>query len=212
MAPETNRRMSADLAMGRRTLPSLKQYVDSFTAVAGALPRHAARQARTAARPHRCGPSCAGDGRDGHGRHCPPSRGVHGRPPDHAPAQPLLFRRGPALYDAQKVDVEYDLHHDDRVWVFDKKGRFVVEAKLVNKIGVLPTSRLEEGRDRRLQGQLKRLERKVDEARSAATTRSPPTTRSRHRGPASPLLPPPPPPPPPRRRDRHRLLSWRNDK
>ena len=42
--------------------------------------------------------------------------------------------------------------------------RGFVQAKLVNKIGVLPASRLEEGRDRRLQGQLKRLQRKVDEA------------------------------------------------
>ena len=69
-----------------------------------------------------------------------------------------------ALYDAQKVDVEYDLHDDKSVWVYDTKGRMVVQAKLVNKIGVLPASRLEEGRDRRLQGQLKRLQRKVDEA------------------------------------------------
>lgn len=32
MAPETNRRLSADLSMGRRTLPSLQSYVESFTA------------------------------------------------------------------------------------------------------------------------------------------------------------------------------------
>ena len=61
--------------------------------------------------------------------------------------------------------MEYDLHNDRCVWIYDTKGRLVVEAKLVNKIGVLPTSRLEEGRDRRLQGQLKRLERKVAEAK-----------------------------------------------
>jgi putative transposase len=71
-----------------------------------------------------------------------------------------------ALYDANKVDVEYDLHHDGHVWVFDKKGRFVVEAKITGTVGVLPTSRLEEGRDRRLQGQIKRLERKTQEAKA----------------------------------------------
>jgi len=41
----------------------------------------------------------------------------------------------------------------------------VCEAKLVNTIGVLPTSRLEEQRTKRLDGQLKRLERHGDEAR-----------------------------------------------
>ena len=76
----------------------------------------------------------------------------------------FYFAEALALFDAQKMDVEYDLHHDSHVWIFDKKGRFIVEARLVNTIGVLPTSRLEEGRDRRLAGQLKRLQRKVDEA------------------------------------------------
>ncbi|MFI5447561.1 hypothetical protein ACHMXK_20715, partial [Polaromonas sp. UC242_47] len=54
---------------------------------------------------------------------------------------------------------------DSRVWLFDEKGRFVMEALLANTIGVLPTSRLEEGRDRRAAGQLKRLERKGPGAR-----------------------------------------------
>lgn len=49
--------------------------------------------------------------------------------------------------------------------MFDAKGRFLTEAKLVNTIGVLPTSRLEEGRDRREKGQVKRLERRLDEVR-----------------------------------------------
>ena len=73
------------------------------------------------------------------------------------------FAEALALYDAQRVQVEYDLHDDRAVWVFDDKGRFVVEAALVNRVGVLPISRLEEGRDRRLQGQRKRLERRLAE-------------------------------------------------
>ena len=70
-----------------------------------------------------------------------------------------------ALFDAKKLQAEYDLFDDSRVWLFDTKGRFVTEALLVNTIGVLPTSRLEEGRDRRAAGQVKRLERKLDEVR-----------------------------------------------
>jgi len=60
--------------------------------------------------------------------------------------------------------VEYDLHKDGVVWVLDDKGRLVCEASLVKTIGVLPSSRLEEQRDKRLAGQRKRLERKLEEA------------------------------------------------
>lgn len=164
MAPEVNRRLSADLAMGRRELPSLKSYVDSFTAwldhyhnqpqdkLDGRTPNQVWNELRPVpvelpmdaiARPR---------------EECTVGRQtirLHNR---------FYYAEALALYDAQKVDVEYDLHHDSHVWIFDKKGRFIVEAKLNNTIGVLPTSRLEEGRDRRLQGQLKRLQRKVDEA------------------------------------------------
>ncbi|WP_310627065.1 Mu transposase C-terminal domain-containing protein [Limnohabitans sp.] len=164
MAPEVNRRLSADLAMGRRKLPSLRQYVDSFTAWlehyhdspqdklegrtpaqvwAELRPVHVETDMDAIARPR---------------QECVVQRQtvrLHNR---------FYYAEALALYDAQRMDVEYDLHHDSHVWIFDKKGRFVVEAKLNNTIGVLPTSRLEEGRDRRLAGQVKRLERKAQEA------------------------------------------------
>ena len=165
MAPEVNRRLSADLATGRRTLPSLKEYVRSFTTwlehyhhqpqpkLGGRTPAQV--WAELTPVPHEMGIEAIARPRE----ECTVGRQtvrLHNR---HYYAEAL------ALYDAQKLDVEYDLHHDSHVWIFDKKGRFIVEAKLVNTIGVLPTSRLEEGRNRRLAGQLKRLERKVDEAR-----------------------------------------------
>jgi putative transposase len=164
MAPETNRRLSADLAMGRRKLPSLKSYVDSFTnwlehyhnqpqdkldgrtpaqVWAGLKPVPVELSMDAIARPR---------------EECMVGRQtvrLHNR---------FYYAEALALFDAQKMDVEYDLHHDSHVWIFDKKGRFIVEARLASTIGVLPTSRLEEGRDRRLAGQLKRLQRKVDEA------------------------------------------------
>jgi putative transposase len=78
------------------------------------------------------------------------------------------FHESLALFDAKDVDVEYDLHNDSKVWVFDTKGRFICEAKLTNTIGVLPTSRIEEQRQKRLEGQKKRLHRHLEEAEARA--------------------------------------------
>ena len=163
MAPEVNRRLSADLAMARRTLPSLKSYVESFTAwldhyhnqpqdkLGGRTPAQVWNELRPVAvelpmdaiaRPR---------------EECTVGRQtvrLHNR---------FYYAEALALYDAKKVDVEYDLHHDGHVWIFDKRGRFIAEARLVNTIGVLPTSRLEEGRNRRLAGQVKRIRRRLDE-------------------------------------------------
>src|SRR5262249_6905064 len=71
-----------------------------------------------------------------------------------------------ALYDGKALTIEYDLHNDTTVWLFDSKDRFVCQATLVRTVGVVPQSRLEEQRDKRLKGQIKRLERKADEARA----------------------------------------------
>jgi putative transposase len=166
MAPEHNRRLSADLAMGRRTLPSLKQYVDSITQwldhyhdmpqdkLGGRTPAQVWNELRPVA--HEMGIEAIARPRE----ECTVARQsirLHNR---------FYFAEALALFDGQKLDVEYDLHHDSHVWVFDKKGRFLVEAKLTSTIGVLPASRLEEGRERRLQGQMKRLQRRVDEAQA----------------------------------------------
>lgn len=169
MAPEHNRRLSADLAMGRRTLPSLREYVQSFTAwlehyhnepkdkLGGRSPAQVWAQleqvpveldAASLIRPRQQAVVRRQEVRL-HNRH--------------------YFAEALALYDGHKVQVEYDLHNDQAVWIFDQKGRFVAEAKLVNTIGVLPTSRLEEGRDRRLKGQRKRLERKLQEIEGRRT-------------------------------------------
>lgn len=165
MAPETNRRLSADLSMGRRTLPSLQSYVESFTAWL----THYHNQPQDKLN----GRTPAQVWNDLQPVPVELSMDAIARPRDTCTVQRqtvrlhnrFYFAEALALFDAQKVDVEYDLHNDRCVWIYDTKGRLVVEAKLVNKIGVLPTSRLEEGRDRRLQGQLKRLERKVSEAK-----------------------------------------------
>ncbi|MNX34309.1 Integrase core domain protein [compost metagenome] len=213
MAPEVNRRLSTECNTGKRELPSLQQYVDSFTrwlehyhnkpmdVLGGRTPAQVWAELTpvaveldmaSVARPR---------------EECTVGRQqirLHNR---------FYFAEALALYDANKVDVEYDLHNDARVWVFDKKGRFVCTALLVNTKGVLPASRLEEGRDRRLQGQEKRLLRKLDEARAR---RNDPLTAGDQLaaleslgGPM--LLPPPPPPPPGNNVIDIDITSWRKD-
>lgn len=168
MAPEVNRRMSAELQQGKRTLPSLAQYVESFTAwlehyhrtpmdvLGGRTPAQVWAELTPVAvgldehvvvRPHELRTVQRQTVR------------LHNR---------TYFHEALALYDAKEVDVEYDLHNDKAVWVFEKKGRFVCEAKLTNTIGVLPTSRLDEQREKRLAGQTKRLQRHLEEAQARA--------------------------------------------
>ncbi|WP_431511637.1 Mu transposase C-terminal domain-containing protein [Variovorax sp. DAIF25] len=213
MAPEINRRLSTECNTGKRELPSLQQYVDSFTrwlehyhhqpmdVLGGRTPAQVWAELTpvgveldmaSIARPR---------------EECTVGRQqirLHNR---------FYFAEALALYDAMKVDVEYDLHNDARVWIFDKKGRFVCPAVLVHTKGVLPASRLEEGRDRRLQGQEKRLQRKLEEARAR---RNDPLDAGDQLAALEslsslPLLPPPPPPPPGSNVIDIDLLSWRKD-
>ena len=164
MAPETNRRLSADLSAGKRTLPPLADYVASFRSFIGAY--HAAQMDVMGGRtPDQLWAELA---------RVPvetPADAVM-RPSETATVQRqtvrlhnrFYFADALALYDGKRVSVEYDLHHDGVVWVHDTKGRLIAEAKLTKTIGVLPSSRIEEGRDRRLANQVRRLERKVAEA------------------------------------------------
>lgn len=194
MAPEINRRLSADLAAGRRTLPSLQDYVASFRAflehyvdepmevLGGRTPAQVWAELT---------PVALGLDADAVMR---PSQQATVQRQTVRLHNRFYFHEALALYDAHKVNVEYDLHHDSKVWVHDAKGRLVCEAKLVNTIGVLPTSRLEEGRDRREKGQVKRLQRKLDEVharRQDAITADDQVKALEDLG--TPLLPPPPP-------------------
>lgn len=166
MAPETNRRLSTEVSKGKRKLPTVAQYVESFkkfldqyhnepkdvlggrtpaqvwaelVPVPVSLDANAVMRLKKEATVQR------------------QTVQIHKR---------QYFHEALALYDGKKVRVEYDIHNDATVWVQDQQGRLVCEARLVNTIGVLPTSRLEEQRDKRLKGQLKRLDRKYEEAQA----------------------------------------------
>ena len=167
MAQETNRRLSADLnkKSPTRQLPSLAEYVKSF--MSWLEHYHQQPQDKLQGRT----PAQVWATLTPVGVELDMSSVVRPREECTVGRQTVrlhnrfYYAEALALFDAKRLQVEYDLFDDSRVWVFDAKGRFLTEAKLVNTIGVLPTSRLEEGRDRREKGQVKRLERRLDEVR-----------------------------------------------
>jgi putative transposase len=173
MAPEINRRLSAELASGRRKLPTLREYVESFRRFIDAYHSEpmdvlgGRTPAQVWAELTPVGVSLSAEAVMRPAQECTVGRQtvrLHNR---------FYFHDALALYDGHKVQVEYDLHTDGKVWVHDSKGRLICEAKLVNTIGVLPSSRLEEQRDKRAAGQLKRLQKHVDEV---AARRADPVT------------------------------------
>lgn len=163
MAPEINRRLSVEINSGRRSLPPLADYCASLTAFIDA---YNAEPMAT------LGDASPAD-----------VWAQLQRVPIELPAEAIVrpqevrkvvremvqlhgrqyYADAFADYTGQELVVEYDLHDDRRIWTRDLQGRFIAEARLVNKISVLPQSRIEEGRDRRERAQQQRLQRKSDE-------------------------------------------------
>ncbi|MDH4275632.1 MAG: Mu transposase C-terminal domain-containing protein, partial [Gammaproteobacteria bacterium] len=79
---------------------------------------------------------------------------LHNREYDH----PELI-----AYNGEEVLVEYDLHNDNAVRILDMRERWLADAFLVRKAEYLPASRVQEASERRLEGQRKRLARKLNE-------------------------------------------------
>ena len=71
-------------------------------------------------------------------------------------------------YNGRKVQIEYNLHDDAQVRILDDKGRWVCDATLVNKVDYIPSSRIEEAKQKRLRSQIKRLEVHANEKRERA--------------------------------------------
>ena len=163
MAEEVNRRISVEVEQGKRRLPSLDEYIEALKefldtyhhlpkkTLGGRTPAQVWAElqpisveldAQAVIRPH--------ERRTVHRQEVR----LHNR---------HYFHQALTLYDAKEMQVEYDLHDDGSVWVFDLKGRYVCEARKVKTIGVLPISRLEERRDKSLEGQRQRIQRRLDE-------------------------------------------------
>jgi putative transposase len=170
MAQEVNRRLSTDVKNGRRTLRSLTDYVESLKLFFAQYVETPMPKALVGQAPAEVFATLQ-----------PVSLGV----PMDAVARPSVMRTvsrmsitldkrryfcdALALFDGASVRVEYDMHDDEHVWVSDASGRHICVATITERKGVVSKSRLEDQRAKRLQGQLKRLDKHADEARDRAT-------------------------------------------
>ena len=169
-APETNRRMSVEVKSGKRVLPSLDEYIQSLkqffdqymhtpmpVALGGMTPAQVWAQLER----------------------------VELAMPLEAVARPSVVRVARrqsvtldnrryfalelALYDGKEVKVEYDLHDDTHTWISTLDGRHICTATITERKGVISTSRIEDQRAKRLTGQVKRLQKHIDEKTQRAT-------------------------------------------
>jgi putative transposase len=73
-----------------------------------------------------------------------------------------------AQYNDCKVLIEYSLHNDSEIRVLDDQQRLICIAQLVGKVDRLPESRIVEAEQKRLNGQVKRLEQHANEKKLRA--------------------------------------------
>lgn len=75
-------------------------------------------------------------------------------------------------FNGQELVAGYDLHDDSQINLYQSSGEFIMFATLKSKTHALPTSRIQEAEQKRLNGQIKRLDIKKAEAnaRLAADT------------------------------------------
>jgi putative transposase len=71
-------------------------------------------------------------------------------------------------HEGKHVLVEYDLHNDSRVWLFDTLGRFIAEGDKVNAKPFISESRIADLQQRRLDHQVRRLQDREEQLRAQA--------------------------------------------
>lgn len=168
MAPEVLQKITRDVNSGKRNLPSIDEYkagLDAFVDRYNNTP-HSALDDKTPAevwatleRTPLHTPDMA---------ICRPHKEVSVR------RQAVVLHKreytAPDLiaYNGKKLVAEYSVHDDSAIRMLDTQGRWICDAKLVNKKDYLPSSRIEEAQNRRLTGQRKRLQKKLDEADARA--------------------------------------------
>jgi len=162
MAEEANRQITIEIKKGKRKLRSLAEYTESVARYI-ALYNQRSQKSLDGKSPADCWaelkPIAVGI----------PAQAVM-RPSEQRTARrcavTLHKRRYEhndlALYDRKTVEVQYDLHDDSKVWIYDDKKRLICIALLKRKTAWMPDSRLEEGRKKREEGRVKRLQRKID--------------------------------------------------
>lgn len=168
MAPEVLQQITREVKSGKRELPSLRKYM---TALADWIDRYHHRQ-------H--------DGLDGRTPaevwselerielHTPDSAIVRPRAERVVSRQCVRLHNreyaSPELvaYNGETLIIEYDLLEDNSVRMLARDGRWICDAALVCKADYIPASRVEEARQKRLEGQVKRLQIKQDELEARA--------------------------------------------
>jgi len=166
MAEEINRRITDSINRGKRQLASFYQYRDSIAAFILAY-NHRPQEGLNGKSPAEVWAEL---------------ERVPVELPDTAVIRPMMPRtvrrqtvqihnrqyEHSALYqyDGRSVCVEYDLHNDGRVWIYDIDHRLICEAELKSKVAFLPESRIDEARKKREEGRVKRLQKKIDLVRA----------------------------------------------
>ncbi len=170
MAPEINRRLNTEIKNGKRTVQSLAQYTESLTAFFAQYVQTPMPKALLGQTPAQV-----------FGALQRIELGV----PMEAVARPATMRRvsrmsvtldgrryfdeALALFDGQMVRVEYSMHDDAHAWIATDQGQHICTAAIAARIGVVDKSRIEDQRVKRLDGQIKRLEKHAAEKRGRAT-------------------------------------------
>jgi len=163
MAPEAINPIVRAAAAGKRQLPSLKQYTDALAEYVDQYNNtpHSALNGKTPAElwatldrtPIELPASAM----------CLPQKQVS------IIRQSIMMDKreymAPELiqFNGKKLVAEYSIHDDSFIRVLTPDGRWICDAKLVNKAHYLPASRIDEAQQKRLQGQQKRQQKKLDE-------------------------------------------------
>lgn len=161
------RRLSTNIARGKLTLPTLAQYRDAvaeYVATYNATPQRnqGASPAELWAQLERTAVDLPAESLIRPREIRTVQRwgvAIHGR----------LYRAADlAAQEGRQVQVEYDLHDDARVWIYDAAGRPVCEAGLTEKRPWLEANRIEDLQQQRKRGQQRRLQARLDEVEARA--------------------------------------------
>lgn len=169
MAPELLQRIVREVNSGKRTLPSLQEYMSGLAAWIERYHNtpHAALDGRS--------PADVWANLERVTLESPATAVIRPRAERIVERQAIRLHNREYMHaeliqwNGRKVIVEYDIHTDAEVRVLEvSTQRWICDARLVNKVDYLPASRIQEGRLRRLEGQRKRLQRHLDEAEARA--------------------------------------------
>lgn len=85
----------------------------------------------------------------------------------------VYFNAALQEYNGDRLRVAFDMHNAERVWLFDDAGRYVCHADWNgNRIDYMPVSLIEQAKEKRVEGQIKRLGTKQSVLEAAKPNRT----------------------------------------